>query len=104
MRASSSRSERGRGASAIAKLLLGSQARQGHARGVVGEAARGQLVLVGAEQQRQVRARFAAFAELGKRHGVEAQFLKGVGEGARKSRESGDGPEVSQSAGGDRLL
>ena len=88
----------------FAKLLLGSQARQVDARGVVGEAARGQLVLVGAEQQRQVRARFAALVELGKRHGVEAQFLKGVGEGARKSRESGDGPEVSQSAGGDRLL
>src|ERR1019366_7811334 len=88
----------------FAKLLLGSQARQVDARGVVGEAARVELVLIGAEEQRQVGARFAALAELVEWHGVEAQFLKGVGEGARKSGESGDGPEVSQSGVGDRLL
>ena len=88
----------------LAKLPGDSEARQFDARGVVGEAARGQLVLIGAEQQRQVRARFAALAELIERDRVEAQLFEGVGEGARKSGEGGDGTEVAQSAGADRLL
>src|ERR1019366_4712922 len=88
----------------VAKLLPHSAARQVDARGVVGEAARGQLVLIGAEQQRQVRARFAALAESIKRYRVEAQLFKGAGEGARKSGEAGHGPEVAQPAGADRLF
>ena len=42
------------------KLPGGSEARQFDARGVVGEPARGKLVLIGAEQQCQVGARSAA--------------------------------------------
>ena len=38
------------------------------------------------------------------RYRVETQFLEGIGEGARKSGKSGDGTEVTQSAGADRLL
>ena len=88
----------------LAKLRGASEARQFNARGVVGEAARGKLVLIGAEQQRKVRARLAALAQLVERDGVEPQLFEGVGEGARKSREGGDGAEVAQSAGADRLL
>ena len=110
MRVSSSRSERVRGARSSATTAVsrscsgGSEARQFDARGVVGEAARGKLVLIGAEQQREVGARFAALAQLVERHRVEAQLFEGVGEGARKSGEGGDGAEVGQSAGADRLL
>ena len=71
---------------------------------MVGKAARGQLVLIGAEEQREVRARFAALAQSIERYRVEAQLFEGVGEGARKSGKCGDGAEVAQSAGADRLL
>ena len=88
----------------LAKLLPGSEARQFDARGMVGEAARSQFVLVGAEEQREVRARFAALAQSIERYRVEAQLFEGAGEGARKSGEAGDGAEVAQPACADRLL
>ena len=56
----------------VAKLLPRPQARQVHPRGVIGEAARPQLVLIGAQQPRQVRTRFAALAKLIQRYRVEA--------------------------------
>ncbi len=88
----------------FAELPGGSEARHFDACGVVGEPARGKLVLIGAEEQRQIGAGLAALAELVERDGVEAQLFEGVGEGARKSREGGNGIEVAQFAGADRLL
>ena len=57
---------------AIAEVLLHAEACHLDARGVVGEAARREFLLVGAEQQRQVGARFAALAKSTERHRIEA--------------------------------
>ena len=88
----------------LAQLPGDSQARQFHARGVVGEAARGQLVLVRAQQQGQIRARFSAVAQLVERHRVEAQLFEGIRQRARKSGEAGHRSEVCQSSAGSGFL
>ena len=81
-----------------------SEARQEDACGMVGKAARGQFILISAEEQREVRARFAALAQLIDWYRVEAQLFEGVGEGAGKSGKSGDGAEVAQPPRINRLL
>ena len=85
-------------------MLPRSQARQLDPRGVIGEAARRQLVLIRAQQARQVRARFAALAQCVQRYRVEAQLFKGAGQRPRKSGEARHRPEVAQAAGAHRLL
>ena len=75
----------------ISQLPGDCQARQFDARGMVGEAALGQLVLVCAEQHRQIRAGFSAVAQLIGRHRVEPQFFEVSVSARRKSGKPATG-------------